>query len=98
MDEYTLELVDRFAALLEENTQLRTRLALLEDTVKAAEIEDALYQERNKGASWVSLEYGGRLDTERINMIMGWKRSREAENIIARLKKEKKEEKNGDAV
>ena len=89
MNEFDMELVDRFAALLEENTQLRTRLTLLEDTVKAAEIADALYCERNKGESWVSLGYGAKSATEDINLIMGWKRSKEATEIIERLKEEK---------
>jgi len=91
MNEYTMELVDRFAALLEENAQMRMRLELLENTVKAAEIEDALRKEHNKGEIWVCFNYGAALPTEQINMIMGWKRSREAEEIIERLKEEKHE-------
>ena len=89
MNEYTMELVDRFAALLEENAQMRTRLTLLEDTVKAAEIADALTKERDKDESWVRFDYTGRIDTETINAIMGWKRSREATEIIEKLKEEK---------
>lgn len=91
MNEYEMELVDRFAALLEENTEMRTRLRALENTVKAAEIEDALRKEHNKGESWVCFNYGAALPTEQINMIMGWHRSREAEEIIERLKEEKHE-------
>lgn len=94
MNEYTMELVDRFAALLEENAQLRTKIELLHNTVKAEEIENALYKERNKDDEWIRFDYEGRIDTETINTIMGWKRSREAEEIIERLK----EEKNGNAV
>ena len=92
MNEYTMELVDRFAALLEENAQLRMRLELLENTVKAAEIEDALYKERNKGNTWIRFEYEGKIDTETVNMIMGWHRSEEATSIIESLKAEKEKE------
>lgn len=88
MNEYGLELVDRFAALLEENAQLRMRLELLENTVKAAEIEDALRKEHNKGEIWACFNYGATLPTEQINMIMGWNRNREATEIIERLRKE----------
>ena len=91
MNEYTMELVDRFAALLEENTEMRTHLRALENMVKAAEIEDALRKEHNKGEIWVCFNYGAALPTEQINMIMGWKRSREAEEIIERLKGEQHE-------
>lgn len=91
MNEYEMELVDRFAALLEENAQMRMRLELLENTVKAAEIEDALRKEHNKGESWVCFNYAATLPTEQINMIMGWTRSREAEEIIERLKGEQHE-------
>lgn len=91
MNEYEMELVDRFAALLEENAQLRMRLELLENTVKAAEIEDALSKERNKDQSWVCFNYAATLPTEQINMIMGWHRSREATEIIERLKGEQHE-------
>lgn len=91
MNEHVMELVDRFAALLEENAQMRMRLELLENTVKAAEIDDALRKEHNKGEIWVCFNYGATLPTEQINMIMGWKRSREAEGIIERLKEEKHE-------
>ena len=91
MNEYEMELVDRFAALLEENAQLRMRLELLENTVRAEEIRDALTKERDKNETWVRLEYTGRIDTETINTIMGWKRSREAEEIIERLKGEQHE-------
>ena len=89
MNEYTMELVDRFAALLEENVQLKARLTLLEDTVKAAEIEDALYRERHKGESWTDIDYKGNLTCEQINLIMGWKRSKEATEIIEGLKEER---------
>ena len=88
MNEYTMELVDRFAAVLEENAQLRMRLELLENTVKAAEIEDALRKEHNKGEIWACFNYGATLPTEQINMIMGWNRNREATEIIERLRKE----------
>lgn len=88
MNEYTMELVDRFAAVLEENAQLRMRLELLENTVKAAEIEDALRKEHNKGEIWVCFNYGATLTTEEINRIMGWTRSREATEIIEGLRKE----------
>lgn len=91
MNEYTMELVDRFAALLEENAQLRMRLELLENTVRAEEIRDALTKERDKNETWVRFDYTGRIDTETVNTIMGWKRSREAEEIIERLKEEKHE-------
>lgn len=91
MNEYTMDLIDRFAVLLEENTEMRTRLRALENIVKAAEIDDALSKERNKDQSWVRFEYTGRIDTETINTIMGWKRSREAEEIIERLKGEQHE-------
>lgn len=91
MNEYTMELVDRFAALLEENAQLRMRLELLENTVRAAEIDDALSKEANRDKEWVRFNYAATLPTEQINMIMGWKRSREAEEIIERLKEEKHE-------
>lgn len=91
MNEYTMDLVDRFAALLEENAQLRMRLELLENTVRAAEIDDALRKEHNKGESWVCFNYAATLPTEQINMIMGWHRSRKAEEIIERLKEEKHE-------
>lgn len=99
MNEYTMELVDRFAALLEEVTELRTKVELLHNTVKAAEISDALYKERNKGDSWIRFDYDGRLDTEQINAIMGWRRSEEATAIIEGLRAEKrKEAEDGDAV
>lgn len=91
MNEYEMELVDRFAAVLEENAQLRMRLELLENTVKAAEIEDALRKEHNKGEIWVCFNYGATLPTEQINMIMGWDRNREATEIIERLRKEAKD-------
>lgn len=96
MNEYTMELVDRFAALLEENAQMRMRLELLENTVKAEEIRDALTKERDKNETWVrfdytGFDYTGRIDTETINTIMGWKRSRKAEEIIERLKGEQHE-------
>ena len=88
MNEYEMELVDRFAALLEENALLRMRFELLENTVKAAEIEDALNKERNKDMEWVRFDYTATLPTEQINMIMGWDRNREATEIIERLRKE----------
>lgn len=91
MNEYTMELVDRFAALLEENAQLRMRFEVLENTVKAAEIDDALRKEHNKDESWVRFDYGATLPAETINAIMGWKRSREATEIIERLKGEQHE-------
>ena len=91
MNEYEMELVDRFAARLEENALLRRRVERLENTVKAAESEDALRKEHNKGEIWVCFNYGAALPTEQINMIMGWHRSREAEEIIERLKEEKHE-------
>ena len=91
MNEYTMELVDRFAALLEENTQLRMRFEVLENTVKAAEIDDALRKEHNKDESWVRFDYGATISAETVNAIMGWKRSREATEIIERLKGEKHE-------
>ena len=94
MNEYTMELVDRFAALLEENAQLRAHLELLENTVKAAEIEDALYRERHKSEAWTDIEYKGNLTCEQINLIMGWKRSKEATEIIEGLKEERKNEQN----
>ena len=99
INEYEMELIDRFAALLEENAQLRMKTELLHNTVKAAEIEDALYKERSKYDSWIRFEYAGKLDTEQINMIMGWRRSEEATAIIEGLKAEKrKEAEDGDAV
>ena len=91
MNEYTMELIDRFAILLEENTEMRTRLRALENTVKAAEIEDALRKERNKGDSWVRFNYEASVQTETINAIMGWDRSREATEIIEGLRKEAKD-------
>lgn len=91
MNEYEMELVDRFAALLEENAQLRMRFELLENTVRAEEIRDALTKERDKNETWVRFDYTGRIDTETINTIMGWKRSRKAEEIIERLRKEAKD-------
>ncbi len=91
MNEYTMELIDRFAALLEENTEMRTRLRALENIVKAAEIDDALRKEHNKGEIWVCFNYGAALPTEQINMIMGWHRNREATEIIERLRKEAKD-------
>lgn len=92
MNEHVMELVDRFAAVLEENAQLRMRLELLENTVKAAEIEDALRKEHNKGEIWACFNYGATLPTEQINMIMGWERNREATEIIERLREEKADE------
>ena len=91
MNEYTMELVDRFAALLEENAQLRMRFEVLENTVKAAEIDDALRKEHNKDESWVRFDYGATISAETVNTIMGWKRSREATEIIERLKGEQHE-------
>lgn len=91
MNEYEMELVDRFAALLEENAQLRMRFEVLENTVKAAEIDDALRKEHNKGESWVRFEYTATISAETINAVMGWTRSREAEEIIERLKGEQHE-------
>lgn len=88
MNEYTMELIDRFAVLLEENAELRTRLRALENTVKAAEIEDALSKERNKNESWVRINYAATIAAETINAIMGWERSREATEIIEGLRKE----------
>lgn len=95
MNEYTMELVDRFAALLEENAQLRMRFEVLENTVKAAEIDDALRKEHNKDEIWVRFDYGATLPAETINAIMGWDRNREATEIIERLRKE---EKDGESV
>lgn len=91
MNEYEMELVDRFAALLEENAQLRMRFEVLENTVKAAEIDDALRKEHNKDESWVRFDYSATLTTEEINRIMGWTRSREATEIIEGLRKEAKD-------
>ncbi len=91
MNEYTMELIDRFAALLEENTEMRTRLRALENIVKAAEIEDALSKERNKNESWVRFNYAASIEAETINAVMGWERSREATEIIERLKGEQHE-------
>lgn len=88
MNEYTMELIDRFAALLEENAQLRARLDVLESAVKAAELEDALSKKANKDKDWVRFDYSATLPTEQINMIMGWHRSREATEIIEGLRKE----------
>lgn len=88
MNEYTMELIDRFAVLLEENTELRVKLRALENAVKAEEIEDALGKEESKGSSWVRFNYAGTLKTETINAIMGWTRSREATEIIEGLRKE----------
>jgi len=99
MNEYTMELVDRFAALLEEVTELKTKIELLHNVVKAEEIENALYKERNKGDTWIRFEYEGKVDTESVNMIMGWRRSEEATAIIEGLKAEKrKEAEDGDSV
>lgn len=91
MNEYTMELIDRFAALLEENTEMRTRLRALENIVKAAEIDDALSKERNKDQSWVRFEYTATISAETINAVMGWERSREATETIERLKGEQHE-------
>lgn len=88
MNEHVMELVDRFAAVLEENAQLRARLDVLESVVKAAELEDALRKEHNKGEIWACFNYGATLPTEQINMIMGWDRNREATEIIEGLRKE----------
>lgn len=89
MNEHVMELVDRFAAVLEENAQLRARLDVLESVVKAAEIEDALRKEHNKDEIWACFNYGATLPTEQINMIMGWRRAYKAEEIIERLKGER---------
>ena len=89
MNEFDMELVDRFAALLEENARMSVKLEALENTVKAEEIRDALTKERDKDESWVRFDYTGRIDTETINAIMGWKRSREATDIVEKLKEEK---------
>lgn len=91
MNEHVLELIDRFAAVLEENAQLRARLDVLESVVKAAELEDALRKEHNKGESWACFNYGATLPTEQINQIMRWHRNWEAEQIIEGLRKEKKD-------
>ena len=91
MNEYTMELVDRFAALLEENADLRAKLKILHNAVMAEEIDNALYKQRNKDDSWVRFDYEGRIDTETIDMIMGWSRSEEATAIIEGLRAEKEE-------
>lgn len=91
MNEHVMELVDRFAAVLEENAQLRMRMELLENTVKAAELEDALSKEANKDKDWVRFDYSATISAETINMIMGWRRAYKAEEIIERLKGERNE-------
>lgn len=91
MNEHVMELIDRFAAVLEENAQLRARLDVLESAVKAAEIESALSKEANKNSDWVHFDYSATLPTEQINSIMRWRRAYKAEEIIERLRGERNE-------
>ena len=84
MNEYEMELVDRFAALLEENTELRVRIGILKDAVKAEELKDADYQTRR---SYGAPDYEGSVKTERINEIFGWERAPEAVEIVEGLRR-----------
>lgn len=93
MNEYTMELVDRFAALLEENTELRVRIGILEKVVKAEELKDADYQTRK---AYGAPDYDGSVKTDRINEIFGWDRASEAVEIVEGLRR--KEADNGESV
>lgn len=77
--EIVAEYLDRMILLAEENAEMRARLEIFEAAVKAAEIEDAKYQ---AGKTYGEPGYEGTVKTDAVNMIFGWKRAREAVELI----------------
>ena len=92
MNEYTMELVDRFAALLEENAQLRLQIDLLKVATKKAEVKDAKYEITK---TYGDPCYDAAVMCETINDIFGWKVDPEARDMIETelaIRKKAKEE------
>lgn len=79
MNEYTMELVDRFAALLEENARMRLQIDLLKAVTKNAEVKDAKYEITK---TYGDPCYDAEVKCEAINNIFGWEVDPEAYDMI----------------
>ena len=96
MNEYTMELVDRFAALLEENARMRLQIDLLKAVTKNAEVKDAKYEITK---TYGDPCYDAEVKCETINDIFGWEVDPDAYDMIeTALAFKRKEREDGDSV
>lgn len=91
MNEYTMELIDRLALLIEENKEMRVKLDILKNELDAEQVSDAMYAVNNSP----SLYYNPTMSVKTICRIMGWEPNEEAEALLQEAR-EKKEAENAD--